>query len=69
MDVLEGEEGLFYFDCTGKPIDNQFLLTLQKMPNVIITPHMAYYTEQALHDTALKTIENCLNFERSLKHE
>lgn len=69
LDVLEGEEGIFYFDCTGKPIDNQFLLKLQRMPNVIITPHTAYYTERALHDTALKTIENCLDFERSLKHE
>lgn len=65
LDVLEGEEGLFYFDCTQKPIDNQFLLELQKMPNVIITPHTAYYTERALHDTVEKTILNCLDFERS----
>ena len=64
LDVLEGEEGLFYFDCTQKPIDNQFLLELQKMPNVIITPHTAYYTERALHDTVEKIILNCLDFER-----
>ncbi len=68
LDVLEGEEGLFYFDCTDKPMDNQFLLKLQGMPNVIITPHTAYYTEGALYDTVLKTIRNCLNFERSLNH-
>jgi D-specific alpha-keto acid dehydrogenase len=64
LDVLEGENGFFYFDCTGKPIDNQFLLELQKMPNVIITPHTAYYTERALHDTVEKTLLNCLDFER-----
>ncbi|WP_461615604.1 D-lactate dehydrogenase VanH [Clostridium sp. Marseille-QA1073] len=64
LDVLEGEEGLFYFDCTQKPIDNQFLLKLHKMPNVIITPHTAYYTERALYDTVEKTILNCLDFER-----
>lgn len=64
LDVLEGEEGLFYFDCTQKPIDNQFLLKLQRMPNVIITPHTAYYTEQALRDTVENTIKNCLEFER-----
>lgn len=68
LDVLEGEEGLFYFDCTEKAIDNQFLLKLQSMPNVIITPHTAYYTERALHDTVEKTIENCLDFERRLAH-
>jgi D-specific alpha-keto acid dehydrogenase len=64
LDVLEDEEGVFYFDCRQKPIDNQLLSALQRMPNVIITPHMAYYTEQALRDTALQTIKNCLDFER-----
>ena len=29
LDVLEGEEGLFYVDCTDRPIDNPFLLRLQ----------------------------------------
>ncbi len=44
LDVLEGEEGLFYFDCTKRPIDNQLLLRLQRLPNAIVTPHTAYYT-------------------------
>ncbi|MDN6915091.1 D-lactate dehydrogenase VanH-A, partial [Klebsiella pneumoniae] len=49
--------------------DNQFLLKLQRMPNVIITPHTAYYTEQALRDTVEKTIKNCLDCERRQEHE
>ena len=69
LDVLEGEEGLFYFDCSQKPIDNQYLLTLQKMPNVIITPHTAYYTGRVLYDTIKKTLLNCLNFERGQSNE
>jgi D-specific alpha-keto acid dehydrogenase len=64
LDVLEDEEGLFYFDCSQKRIENRFLLKLQKMPNVIITPHTAYYTDRALYDTVEKTILNCLSFER-----
>jgi D-specific alpha-keto acid dehydrogenase len=68
LDVLEGEGGLFYFDCSQKPIGNQFLRKLQKMPNVIITPHTAYYTRRALYDTVEKTILNCLDFERSRSH-
>jgi D-specific alpha-keto acid dehydrogenase len=64
LDVLEGEEGLFYFDCSQGPVDNQFLQKLQKMPNVIVTPHTAYYTRRALYDTVEKTILNCLDFER-----
>jgi D-specific alpha-keto acid dehydrogenase len=69
LDVLEGEEGIFYFDCTRKPVDNQFLLHLQKMPNVIITPHTAYHTGRALRDVVEKTILNCLDFERNPVHE
>lgn len=63
LDVLEGEEGYFYFDWTGKPIDNQFLLRLQDLPNVILTPHTAYYTDRVLHDTVEATLRNCLKFE------
>ena len=36
------------------------LLRLQRLPNVIVTPHTAYYTERALHDTVEQTLINCL---------
>jgi D-specific alpha-keto acid dehydrogenase len=65
LDVLEGEEGLFYFDCTNRPIDDHRLLALQRLPNVIITPHTAYYTRRALYDTVEQTLTKCCNFERS----
>lgn len=68
LDVLEGEDQIFYNDCTQKAIDHPFLLQLQKMPHVLITPHTAYYTERVLRDITEKTIENCLDFERSLYH-
>lgn len=66
LDVLEGEEGIFYNDCKQRAIDHPFLPVLQEMPNVIITPHTAYHTERMLADTVRNTIVNCLNFERSL---
>ena len=68
LDVLEGEEEIFYFDYREKPIDNQLLLQLQGLPNVLITPHTAYYTKHALRDTVEKTIVNCLKFERRIEH-
>ncbi len=66
LDVLEGEEGIFYHDCTQRTIEHPFLSVLQGMPNVIVTPHTAYHTERVLVDTVRNTIRNCLNFERSL---
>lgn len=68
LDVLEGEDQFVYTDCSQSTIDHPFLSQLQRMPNVIITPHTAYYTERVLRDTAEKTIQNCLDFERSLQH-
>jgi D-specific alpha-keto acid dehydrogenase len=63
LDVLEGEEGIFYADCSDKPIESQLLLRLHKLPNVLISPHIAYYTDHALSDTVENSLINCLSFQ------
>jgi D-specific alpha-keto acid dehydrogenase len=63
LDVLEGEEGVFYSDHSQVPIANQLLVRLQALPNVLITPHTAFYTEHALTDIVENTFTNCLRFE------
>ncbi|HEY3758836.1 MAG TPA: D-isomer specific 2-hydroxyacid dehydrogenase family protein [Solirubrobacteraceae bacterium] len=68
LDVLEGEEGIFYSDCSSKTVDNELLLRLQALPNVLISPHTAYYTDHALRDTVEHTIVNCLSFESEQRH-
>lgn len=68
LDVLEGEEGIFYADCRGKPIESKSLLRLQELPNVVISPHTAYYTDHALSDIVENSIVNCLEFERESRH-
>jgi D-specific alpha-keto acid dehydrogenase len=64
LDVLEGEEGIFYADCRDKPLESKSLMRLQELPNVIISPHTAYYTDRALTDTVENSLANCLRFER-----
>lgn len=68
LDVIEGEEGVFYADCRDKPIESKLLVRLQALPNVIVTPHTAYYTEHALRDTVASSIVNCLKFESGERH-
>ncbi len=68
LDVIEGEEGIFYADCRDKHIESKALLRLQEMPSVLITPHTAYYTDHALSDTVENSITNCLEFERRNQH-
>lgn len=64
LDVIEGEDGIFYADCRDRAIDNKPLLRLQQLPNVLISPHTAYYTDHALSDTIENTLVNCLKFEK-----
>jgi D-specific alpha-keto acid dehydrogenase len=64
LDVLEGEEGIFYADRRNMPVRSKPLLLLQQLPNVLISPHTAYYTDHALSDTVENTIVNCLEFEK-----
>jgi D-specific alpha-keto acid dehydrogenase len=68
LDVLEGEEGIFYADCRNKAIESKSLLRLQELPNVLISPHTAYYTDHALRDTVENSIINCLEFESRSLH-
>ncbi|MFD2420225.1 D-isomer specific 2-hydroxyacid dehydrogenase family protein [Amycolatopsis pigmentata] len=68
LDVVEGEEGIFYADRRNKPIESKLLLRLQQMPNVLISPHIAYYTDRALSDMVENSIINCLKFESGRRH-
>lgn len=67
LDVVEGEEGIFYHDRSDKPIHHRLLQRLQQLPNVMITPHTAFYTDHALQDIVENTLHNCLQFERGTK--
>ncbi|WP_327633284.1 D-isomer specific 2-hydroxyacid dehydrogenase family protein [Kribbella sp. NBC_00482] len=68
LDVLEGEEGIFYADRRDEPVESELLLRLQKLPNVLISPHTAYYTDHALSDTVENSIINCLTFGSREQH-
>ncbi|MFD3402087.1 D-isomer specific 2-hydroxyacid dehydrogenase family protein [Kribbella sp. NPDC058693] len=63
LDVIESEEGIFYADCSNELIESKQLLRLQELPNVIVSPHTAYYTDHALSDTVENSIINCRKFE------
>jgi D-specific alpha-keto acid dehydrogenase len=64
LDVLEGEAGIFYSDLRHQPVEDERLLRLQQLPNVVITPHTAYYTDHALNDSVENTLTNCRRFEQ-----
>jgi D-specific alpha-keto acid dehydrogenase len=67
LDVVEGEEDIFYGGHRGERIEKGVFSELCKMSNVIITPHAAFYTRRALIETVENTILKCLEYEGSKK--
>ncbi len=58
LDVYENEKGLFFTDHRKDLIKDQLLLELMSFPNVIISPHQAFLTYEALQQIANQTIKN-----------
>ena len=62
LDVYEEEADFFYEDRSGDIIDDETLALLISMPNVIITSHQAFLTEEALNAIAEVTLSNAAEF-------
>jgi D-lactate dehydrogenase len=48
LDVIEHESGLYYFNRMGEPLNNPQLAVLKSYSNVLVTPHTAFYTDEAV---------------------
>ena len=64
LDVYEEEDALFFEDLSQDIIQDDTFARLLTFPNVLITAHQAFFTEEALHRIAETTIENLTAFER-----
>ena len=62
LDVVENEAGICYSDHKGEPLCNRELAVLKSYPNVLVTPHMAFYTDQAVSDMVENSIKSCVLF-------
>ena len=62
LDVYEEEANYFYEDRSDKMIDDDKLALLLMMPNVIVTSHQAFFTQEATHNIAVTTLQNILDF-------
>lgn len=67
LDVYEEESELFFEDFSGHIIDDDILARLISMPNVIVTSHQAFLTEEALNNIAETTVNNILEVQKNGK--
>jgi D-lactate dehydrogenase len=58
MDVYEYESGVFFKDCSLNIPKDNMLIKLNALPNVLITGHQAFLTDEALTNIADTTIYN-----------
>ena len=62
LDVYEEESNYFFEDKSTEPITDDTLARLLTFPNVLITSHQAFFTQEALHNIAQTTLSNFKEF-------
>ncbi len=62
LDVYEEEEDYFFEDYSTRFLEDDVLARLLTFPNVLVTSHQAFFTEEALSNIAETTIENIEGF-------
>ena len=66
IDVYEQEEKLFFNDLSESIQEDELIARLISFPNVLITAHQGFFTNEALEQIASTTISNILSFQKGL---
>lgn len=71
LDVYEEEEGVFFEDLSGQVLKDDQLARLLTFPNVFITAHQGFLTQEALNNIAETTLQSISDYEagKPLPHE
>ena len=64
LDVYEEEADLFFDDRSDSIIRDDVFSRLLTFPNVVITGHQAFFTQNALDAIAAQTVRNLVHFQR-----
>jgi lactate dehydrogenase-like 2-hydroxyacid dehydrogenase len=62
LDVIENENGLYYYNRSGDVIDNAELSILRSCPNVVLSPHTAFYTDEDVASMVEGCFESVASF-------
>ena len=62
LDVYEEESDYFFEDKSTELIIDDTLARLLTFPNVLITSHQAFFTQEAIHNIAYTTLSNLKEF-------
>ncbi len=68
LDVVENEAGLYYNDRRSAVINNHLMSILRDMPNVIVSPHMAFYTDRSVTDMVRNSLLSCVYHKKGVEN-
>jgi D-lactate dehydrogenase len=66
IDVYEQEEQLFFHDRSGDIIEDDTIQRLMSFPNVLVTAHQAFFTQEALNQIAETTLYHLSQLEKGV---
>ena len=62
LDVVENEFGLYYYDHKSDILNNRELAILRGFPNVTVSHHMAFYTDNCVETVVRDSLLGCKLF-------
>ena len=65
LDTYENEVGIFHNDHTNSILQDDVLARLLQFPNVVVTPHYAFYTDEAVSNMVETALSDLKDFEIS----
>ncbi|MCM2392447.1 2-hydroxyacid dehydrogenase [Streptomyces albipurpureus] len=69
LDVYEAEAGLFFLDRSLEAITDDTLARLVTFPQVLVTSHQAYYTQDAVGQIVAATLQNVTDYVAGRRNE
>lgn len=69
IDVYEEEEHIFFQDLSEQIITDDQIMRLMAFPNVLVTAHQGFLTNEALENIATTTLKNISDFEKGVALE
>lgn len=69
LDVLESEGGIYHADHKEEVLRNHEMAVLRACPNAILTPHTAFFTDQAVFDMCSCSLKSIAEFAAGVPHK
>lgn len=66
LDVYEQEEKLFFKDLSSSIIMDDTIQRLMSFPNVLVTGHQGFFTQEALEKIAVTTLDNITKIDQQV---